>query len=423
MLDPKQLRQDPQAIADQLKRRSYDLDVSVFHSLESQRVELQNTTQALQTERNKTAKAIGQAKAKGQDVSDIMQKTAHLGDDLKQSEQALNVCQEALLDYQLMIPNLLHASVPDGDSEADNQEIKTWGEPNQCHFEPKDHIALGEALGQMDFEAAAKLSGSRFVVLQNGLARMQRALAQFMLDLHSNEHGYQEVYVPYLVRSEILYGTGQLPKFKDDQFQVAGDHDLTLIPTAEVPLANLVRDTIVDEADLPIKYVAQTPCFRSEAGSYGKDVRGMIRQHQFEKVEMVQLVKPEASYEALDEITRHAETVLERLELPYRRVVLCAADVGFSAAKTFDIEVWMPGQKAYREISSCSNCETFQARRMKARYRGSNGKPQLLHTLNGSGLAVGRTLIAVMENYQDEQGHIKVPEVLRPYMGGLEKIT
>ncbi len=322
-----------------------------------------------------------------------------------------------------MIPNVLHESVPEGDSEDDNVEVRKWGEIPTYDFQPKDHIALGESLGLLDFEAAAKLSGSRFVVIHGALARLQRALAQFMLDLHTEEHGYREVYVPYLVHSKILYGTGQLPKFKEDQFIVEGDWDLTLIPTAEVPMVNLARDSITDESDLPLKYVAQTPCFRSEAGSYGKDVKGMIRQHQFQKVEMVQLVKPEDSYDALEDIVTHAEKVLQRLEIPYRVTLLCSGDVGFSAAKTYDLETWMPGQDQYREISSCSNCETFQARRMKARYRPKSGKAELLHTLNGSGLAVGRTLIAVMENYQDKDGNIKVPNALQPYMGGVALIT
>jgi len=420
MLDPKLLRTDPERIAKRLQARGYTFDVSAFKELETQRRDLQDKTQALQTQRNKVSKEIGLAKAKGEDASAIMKTVANLGDDLKQNEFSLAECQQALLDLQLMMPNILHESVPPGTSEEDNVELRKWGTLPSYDFEPKDHIALGESKALLDFESAAKLSGSRFVVIHGKLARLQRALAQFMLDLHVQEHGYQEVYVPYLVHSDVLYGTGQLPKFKDDQFIVKGEWDLTLIPTAEVPVANLARDSIIEESDLPKKYVAQTPCFRSEAGSYGKDVRGLIRQHQFEKVEMVQLVKPENSYDALEEIVGHAEKVLQLLEIPYRVMLLCSGDTGFSAAKTYDLEVWMPGQDTYREISSCSNCEDFQARRMKARYRPKSGKPELLHTLNGSGLAVGRTLIAVMENYQDKDGSIHVPKVLQPYMGAVK---
>jgi len=423
MLDPKLLRNDPEGVAKCLKRRGFELDLKTYHLLESERSVLQNKTQELQTQRNQFSKAIGQAKAKGEDASDAMARVSKLGEELKKNETDLNVLQKKLRDFQLMIPNLLDDSVPDGASEDDNQEIKKWGEPKQFNFDVKDHIELGEALGQIDFESAAKISGSRFVVLHRGLARMQRALAQFMLDLHIDEHAYHEVYVPYLVHSRALYGTGQLPKFEADQFRIAGEWDLSLIPTAEVPVANLVRDSIIDADQLPLKYVAQTPCFRSEAGSYGKDVRGMIRQHQFQKVEMIQLVKPEDSYKTHKEMLGHAEKVLQLLEIPYRVVILCSADTGFSAAKTYDLEVWMPGQNTYREISSVSNCEDFQARRMKARYRVGNEKPELLHTLNGSGLAVGRTLIAIMENYQDEQGRIQVPRELKPYMGGLDIIA
>lgn len=423
MLDPKLLRTNLEDVAKRLKRRGFELDINTYEAIESQRGVLQNKTQELQTQRNQFSKAIGQAKAKGEDASEAMAQVGKINEELKSNEADLAELQKRLLDFQLMIPNLLNDDVPDGASEADNQEIKKWGEPRKFDFKIKDHIELGEALGQIDFESAAKISGSRFVVLHGGLARLQRALAQFMLDLHISEHGYQEVYVPYLVHSKALYGTGQLPKLKDDQFQVAGDWDLTLIPTAEVPVANLSRDSIIDEQALPLKYVAHTPCFRSEAGSYGKDVRGMIRQHQFEKVEMIQLVKPEDSYKAHDEMLGHAEKILQLLEIPYRVVILCSGDIGFSAAKTYDIEVWMPGQNAYREISSVSNCEDFQARRMKARYRSSGGKPELLHTLNGSGLAVGRTLIAVMENYQDEKGRIAVPRELKPYMKGLDIIA
>lgn len=423
MLDPKLLRNDPEKVAKQLKRRGFHLDLEAYQSLESKRSVLQNQTQTLQAERNSLSKSIGQAKAKGEDVTEIMSQVGSLGDDLKKNEAELNALQKELLDFQLMIPNLLDDAVPDGKNEEDNQEIIRWGEPKQFDFAVKDHIELGEALKQLDFDAAAKISGSRFVVLHRGLARMQRALGQFMLDLHIAEHGYQEVYVPYLVHSKALYGTGQLPKMREDQFQVAGEWDLTLIPTAEVSVTNLLRESIVEANALPIKYVSQTPCFRSEAGSYGKDVKGMIRQHQFQKVEMIQLVKPEDSESAHDAMLGHAEKVLQLLELPYRVVVLCSGDIGFSAAKTYDLEVWMPGQNTYREISSVSNCKDFQARRMQARYRGDNGKPELLHTLNGSGLAVGRALIAVMENYQDAEGRIHVPRALKPYMGGEDVIV
>ena len=423
MLDPKLLRNDPHSIAEQLNRRGFELDLKMYLSLETERGVLQSKTQALQAQRNQLSKAIGQAKAKGEEASDLMTQVGKINERLKKNETALNALQEKLLNFQLMIPNLLDRSVPDGKSAEDNQEIKKWGEPKQFNFEVKDHIKLGEVLGQIDFDSASKISGARFVILHRGLARMQRALAQFMLDLHITEHGYQEVYVPYLVHAKALLGTGQLPKFKDDQFEIAGDRDLTLIPTAEVPVANLVRESIIDADRLPLKFVAQTPCFRSEAGSYGKDVRGMIRQHQFQKVEMIQIVKPEESYKVHEEMLLHAEKVLQLLGIPYRVVVLCSGDTGFSAAKTYDLEVWMPGQSRYREISSVSNCEDFQARRMKARYCELNGKPKLLHTLNGSGLAVGRTLIAIMENYQDEQGRIHIPRELKPYMGNIDIIA
>lgn len=424
MLDPKALRSNPEKIAEALRRHGFELDIPAFQELESQRRVLQDKTQELQEKRNKASKEIGFLKAKGEDTSAIMAEVAGLGDALKQNETALQECQKALLDFQLMMPNLLHESVPTGKSEKDNEEVRKWKEIPKFDFTPKDHIELGETLRLLDFDAATKMSGSRFVVLYGKLAQLQRALAQFMIDLHVKEHGYQEVYVPYLVHSKALYGTGQLPKFKQDQFVVAGDWDLTLIPTAEVPVANLVRESVIEEERLPLKYVAQTPCFRSEAGSYGKDVRGMIRQHQFQKVEMIQLVKPEDSYEALEEIVGHAEKVLQLLEIPYRVVLLCSGDTGFASAKTYDLEVWMPGQNQYREISSCSNTEAFQARRMKARYRSKQtGKPELLHSLNGSGLAVGRTLIAVMENYQDKDGNITIPRVLQPYMPGIDKIV
>jgi len=422
MLDPKALRSDFERVASALKRRGFTLDNNAFNALEEKRKVLQKETQDLQAARNQASKAIGHAKAKGEDVASALAEVSDLGDKLKQNESELEAAQQALLDFQLMIPNLPHASVPAGASEAENREVRKWGEPTSFDFTPKDHIALGEQNKLLDFERAAKLSGARFVVLHGGLAKLQRALAQFMLDLHTEEHGYQEVYVPYLVHEQCLLGTGQLPKFRQDLFAVSGEWDLFLIPTAEVPVANLMRDEIVDADQLPLKWVAQTPCFRSEAGSYGKDTRGMVRQHQFEKVELLQLVKPEESYKTLEEITAHAEKVLQLLELPYRVVELCVGDLGFAASKTYDLEVWLPGQKCYREISSISNCEDFQARRMKARFRPKGGKPELLHTLNGSGLAVGRTLIAVMENYQDKDGRIHIPKALKPYIGALTHI-
>lgn len=421
MLDPKRLRSELEQTATQLARRGYALDTTTINTLENQRKTLQVRTQELQNERNTQSKAIGHAKAKGQDIQPLLSAVATLGDQLKQTESELETIQDQLTTLQLGIPNLPHDSTPNGKGEADNVEIRRWGEPRPTSFEPRDHVDLTE--GGLDFEMAAKLTGARFVVIQGQLARLQRALTQFMLDLHSQEHGYQETYVPYLVNADSLRGTGQLPKFESDLFKLSGDLSYYLIPTAEVPVTNLVRDRILEANHLPLRYVAHTPCFRSEAGSYGKDVRGMIRQHQFEKVELVQIVRPEESYAALEELTRHAETVLQRLELPYRVVALCTGDIGFSSAKTYDLEVWLPGQQRYREISSCSNFEDFQARRLQARWRNpATGKPELVHTLNGSGLAVGRTLVAVIENYQNERGHIQIPEVLRPYMGGLETI-
>ncbi len=423
MLDTKWLRTDLDTVAEKLKARGFSLDKEKFRRLEEQRKEIQNITQELQSKRNQTSKMIGQAKAKGEDIQPILAEVADLGDEVKENEKKLEALQQELLDFQLHIPNLPDESVPEGQHEEHNVEVRKWGNVPEFDFEPKDHVALGDQNGLIDFAAAAKLSGSRFVVLHQKLARLQRALAQFMMDLHVSEHGYDEVYVPYLVHSHCLYGTGQLPKFREDQFGIAGDWDFTLIPTAEVPVANLYREEIISADELPIKRVAQTPCFRSEAGSYGKDTRGMIRQHQFQKVEMVQIVKPQESYQALEAMTAHAEKVLQLLKLPYRLMLLCAGDMGFSAAKTYDLEVWLPGQNRYREISSCSNCEDFQARRMKARWRNpETGKPELVHTLNGSGLAVGRTLVAVMENYQDAQGIIRVPDVLKPYMGNIEYI-
>lgn len=423
MLDPKLLRQHIDETAAALKKRGFELDKSRFEQLEAERKTLQSRTEALQAKRNQAAKNIGSLKAKGEDIQPLLAEVGNLGDELKENEHKLADLQQQLLDFQLHIPNLLHESVPVGASENDNHLVRTWGEPTAFDFRPKDHVALGEVNGLIDFEAAAKLSGSRFVVLHNKLAQLQRALASFMLDIHTQQHGYSETYVPYLVHEHCLFGTGQLPKFREDQFTVTGDAGLTLIPTSEVSLTNLYREKIIDAADLPIRHTSRTPCFRSEAGSYGKDTRGMIRQHQFEKVELVQIVKPKDSFDALEELTAHAEKILQLLKLPYRIMLLCSGDTGFSATKTYDLEVWLPGQQAYREISSCSNCVDFQARRMQARYRNPDtGKTEFVHTLNGSGLAVGRTLVAVMENYQDKDGRIAVPEVLRAYMGGVDKL-
>jgi len=422
MLDPKLLRTQLEETTRQLARRGFALDIQAIASLEEKRKSVQVITQQFQAERNAKSKAIGMAKAKGEDATRLMEEVANIGAALKQAETELEQIQKEIEDIALGIPNLPHASVPDGRDERDNKEVRRWGEPGTFDFTPKDHADLGVALGMLDFEAATKIAGARFVVMHGPLARMHRALIQFMLDLHTREHGYTETYVPYLVNAASMRGTGQLPKFEADLFALKGDeHHYYLIPTAEVPVTNLVRDTIVEADKVPLKYVCHTPCFRSEAGSYGKDTRGMIRQHQFEKVELVQIVRPEASYAALEELTGHAEQILRRLELPYRVVALCTGDMGFSAAKTYDIEVWLPGQNKYREISSCSNFEDFQARRMQARWRNSaTGKPELVHTLNGSGLAVGRTLVAIMENYQDKDGGIRVPEALRPYLNGLE---
>lgn len=417
MLDPKLLRQNPQALAAQLARRGFMLDLNLFTQLETRRREAQVKAQELQTERNKFSKAIGQAKAKGENAENLLAQVAQIGEQLTSAEAELAVVQQELEAFQLQIPNMLDSSVPDGKDETANLEVRRVGTPTVFDFPVQDHVTLGEKLGGIDFESAAKLSGARFSVLRGGIARLHRALAQFMLDLHVSQHGYQETYVPYLVQSQALVGTGQLPKFKEDFFYVSGDKDLCLIPTAEVPLTNLARDRIFNVEELPVKLTAQTPCFRSEAGSYGKDTRGMIRQHQFEKVELVQLVKPEDSFNALEELTRHAERVLQLLELPYRVMLLCAGDTGFGSAKTYDIEVWLPAQNCYREISSCSNCTDFQARRLQARWRAHpTAKPELLHTLNGSGLAIGRTLVAVLENYQDRNGHIRVPAALQKYL-------
>jgi len=406
-----------------LKRRGFAFDVIKWEALEAERKKIQTQTQDLQAKRNAASKEIGKAKSKGEDVSGIMAQVASLGDELKQAESELDRLQQELTEIALGLPNIPHDSVPDGLNEAANVEVRRWGEPKPFGFDVKDHVDLGEGIGGLDFETAAKITGSRFAVINGPLARLHRALTQFMLDLHTSEHGYVETYVPYMVNRDSLRGTGQLPKFAEDLFGLQGEQGYYLIPTAEVPVTNIVRDTITDATDMPRKFVAHTPCFRSEAGSYGKDTRGMIRQHQFEKVELVQIVHPNESYEALEQLTAHAETVLQRLELPYRVMALCAGDMGFSAAKTYDLEVWLPGQQAYREISSCSNFEDFQARRMQARWRNPDtGKPELVHTLNGSGLAVGRTLVAVMENYQNPDGSIDVPKALQSYMGGMERI-
>jgi seryl-tRNA synthetase len=423
MLDISFFRTDLEAAIAQLKRRGIDFDGENFSALESQRKRIQVQTQALQAERNSHSKGIGQAKAKGEDIAPLLAEVSLLGEQLKAADEELQVVLAQLNAIFMELPNFLDESVPEGKSEDDNVEVRCWGEVPTFDFEPRDHIDLGAALEQMDFDVASKITGSRFVTLSGPLARLQRALTQFMLDLHSDEHGYRETYVPFIVNSDSLKGTGQLPKFADDLFKLSGDSDYYLIPTAEVPVTNIVRDVIVDNDKMPLKFVAHTPCFRSEAGSYGRDVRGMVRQHQFEKVELVQVVRPSEAEAAHEELTANAEKVLQKLGLPYRLVVLCAGDTGFSATKTFDIEVWLPGQQKFREISSCSHFGNFQARRLKARWRNpETGKPELVHTVNGSGLAVGRTLIAVMENYQTEEGRIRIPEVLRPYMGGKELI-
>jgi seryl-tRNA synthetase len=423
MIDPKLLRANLDEVAHQLARRGYRLDTQVLAAIEEKRKKVQVIAQQFQSERNAKSKAIGVAKSKGEDTSRLMREVTQIGAAQKQAETELEQIQNDLNEIALGMPNIPHASVPDGKDENDNKEVRRRGEPKKFDFTPKDHVDLGAALDMMDFDTAAKIAGARFVVMSGALARLHRALIQFMLDLHTREHGYTETYVPYMVNADSLRGTGQLPKFEQDLFALSGEQRYYLIPTAEVPVTNIVRDVIVDAGYMPRKYVCHTPCFRSEAGSYGKDTRGMIRQHQFEKVELVQVVRPPDSYQALEELTGHAETVLQKLELPYRVVTLCTGDMGFAAAKTYDIEVWLPGQQKYREISSCSNFEDFQARRMQARWRNpQTGKPELVHTLNGSALAVGRTLVAIMENYQDDKGAIRVPRALHPYMGGMEKI-
>ena len=423
MIDPKLLRQSAADIAANLARRGFTFDVDAYLALEERRKSLQVETEALQSDRNTSAKSIGKAKAQGEDISPLLAAVKDLGDRLEASSASLQEVQDEMRDVELGLPNLLADDVPTGNTEDDNTEVSRWGEPQDLGFKARDHIEIGELLGQLDFDAASRISGARFAVMSGPLARLQRALIQFMLDTHTSEHGYTETYVPYLVRAQALVGTGQLPKFEADLFKTATETPFYLIPTAEVPVTNLARETIFEADDLPVRYVAHTPCFRSEAGSHGQDTRGMIRQHQFEKVELVQFVAPDASMQALEELTGHAEIILQKLNLPYRKVILCSGDIGFGSTKTYDLEVWLPGQNKYREISSCSNYNDYQARRMMARRRNpETGKPELIHTLNGSGVAAGRALIAVMENYQEEDGSIRIPDVLKPYMGGLEKI-
>ena len=424
MLDQKLLRKDINAVAEQMARRGFQLDVEKFNQLESQRKSLQIRTQELQNERNVKSKSIGKAKAQGKDIKPLLAEVTNLSNEHKRAEQQLSALLAEIDDFVMGIPNILDDAVPEGLSEADNVEISKWGEPPQFDFEVKDHVDLGLPHGWMDFEAASKLTGTRFVVMQREMAQLNRALIQFMLDTHTQEHGYSEVYVPYMVNQNSLRGTGQLPKFEEDLFKLTNEQEYYLIPTAEVPVTNLVRNEILDAKTLPLKYACHTPCFRSEAGSYGKDTRGLIRQHQFEKVEMVQIVKPEESEQALESLTQNAEAILQKLELPYRKIILCGGDTGFSSRKTYDLEVWLPAQNTYREISSCSNFGDFQARRMKARYRNlETKKTEFVHTINGSGLAVGRTLVAILENYQQENGSIQVPTVLQKYMGGLEVLV
>mgnify|MGYP000997934760 FL=1 len=425
MLDIQSLRSNLALVAERLATRGVALDTAAFAALEAERKDLQVRTQDLQAKRNSLSKQVGMLKGKGEDASAVLAEVAGIGDDLKRNEDALAALQERYNAFVAVIPNLPHESVPVGRDETGNVEVSRRGAPRTFDFPVKDHVELGETLGGLDFETAAKISGSRFSLMKGGVARLHRALAQFMLDTHTGEHGYTEVYAPYLVNPDSMFGTGQLPKFEEDLFRVprSDGSRLYLIPTAEVPVTNMVRDTILAGDALPLKLVCHTPCFRSEAGSAGRDTRGMIRQHQFDKVELVQIVKPDDSWRALEELTAHAEAILDKLELPYRRMALCTGDMGFSAAKTYDLEVWLPAQATYREISSCSNFEAFQARRLQARYRNEKNKPELVHTLNGSGLAVGRTLVAVLENYQNADGSIAIPAALRPWMGGAEKIT
>ncbi|MEA3179547.1 MAG: seryl-tRNA synthetase [Gammaproteobacteria bacterium] len=424
MIDPKLLRSDPEAVARNMARRGLTLDVEAWRALEEKRKPFQIEVDRLRSERNASAKAVGMAKGKGEDASALIAKGEALLADLSNAEQALAAVQAEQEQWQMGLPNLLHDSVPDGADEKANVEVRRWGQPREFDFEPKDHIVIGEQLKGLDFEAAARMSGARFVVMKSQIARLHRALAQFMLDLHTREHGYTEVYVPYLVQPQALYGTGQLPKFAEDLFAVKGEQNFYLIPTAEVPVTNLVREQILAAEELPLKFVCHTPSFRSEAGAAGRDTRGMIRNHQFDKVELVHIVRPADSYAALEELTSNAETVLKRLEIPFRTVALSAGDIGRNVSKTYDLEAWLPAQGQYREISSCSNVEAFQARRMEARWRNPDTKkPEAVHTLNGSGLAVGRTLVAVLENYQNADGSVNVPQALISYMGGIAKLT
>jgi len=423
MIDVQLLRTRLDEVAQRLAARGAAIDRETFRTLEAERKDIQTRTQELQSARNAHAKKVGQAKSRGEDTTVLVAEASGINRELTELEVRLTDAQRRLNEFLAGVPNLPHESVPVGKGEADNAEQRRWGEPRRFDFAPKDHVDLGEALGQLDFAAGSKIAGSRFVLMRGSLARLHRAIAQFMLNLHTGEHGYTEIYAPYIVNAQSMYGTGQLPKFEQDSFVIPrGEEKWYLIPTAEVPVTNIVRDTIVPGESLPLKFVCHSPCFRSEAGSYGKDTRGMIRQHQFDKVELVQVVQPESSYEALEALTGHAETVLRRLALPYRVMALCTADLGAASAKTYDLEVWLPGQSAYREISSCSNFEAYQARRMQARFRNARGKPELVHTLNGSALAVGRTLVAILENYQDADGSVTIPDALRPYMGGLERI-
>src|SRR5687767_10100295 len=424
MLDPKLLRQDLDSVAANLVRRGFKLDRERYAALEAERKELQTRVESLRQTRNERSKAIGRAKAAGGDVDALKREVGALGDELGAGEARLTALAAELDDFLAGLPNLVHESVPSGSDSNANVEVRRWGSPPKLEFEPLDHVSIGEKLGLIDFDAAAKLSGSRFVVLKGRVAQLHRAIAQLMLDLHTREHGYSETYVPYLVNDAALFGTGQLPKFAADLFALEGENRLRLIPTAEVSLTNLVRETILEADQLPLRLTAHTPCFRSEAGSYGQDTRGMIRQHQFDKVELVHIARPEESYRELEVLVGNAEAVLKRLELPYRVVALCGGDIGFASAKTYDLEVWLPAQARYREISSCSNCEAFQARRMQARWRNPDtGKPEPVHTLNGSGVAIGRALVAVLENYQNEDGTVTVPSALRAYMDGMERLT
>ena len=423
MLDPRMLRQDPHAVAQALLRKSFRFDVPAFEALENRRKSLQTTVETLQNERNTRSKQIGRAKGTGEDVSAQVAAMGSINTQLESAKTDLDQLQVNIDALLATLPNLPDASVPDGESERDNVELRRWREPAEHNFAARDHVDLGAPNNLIDFESATKITGTRFVVLRGAMARLQRAITQLMLDVHTAEHGYQEVYVPYIVNAASLFGTGQLPKMAEDLFRLVGDDQYFLAPTAEVPVTNLVRDVILEADALPLRMVCHTPCFRSEAGSYGKDTRGIIRQHQFEKVELVQIVRPQDSQQAHEELTSHAEAILKRLELPYRAVVLCGGDLGFSAAKTIDLEVWLPGQNCYREISSCSTFTDFQARRLKARWRNpATGRPELVHTVNGSGLAVGRTMVAVLENYQDGEGRVHIPDALRPYMGGVTVI-